>query len=319
MSAGLRAFLEGILDYAGMFPPARLPLEQAIHNHARYRREPEAWLLRNFICPTTRLAELAPFAELLHDGPRPWTLSALGRGGSSPDEFLSSLRTDLAAVAEFNAKHQAAAINVFEVRLPAELPPGSLEDAVRLLDEQRPRALGVHFEPAEGDRRSTVSALAERLDRINTHRTAASRAALPRVGLKLRCGGADAAAIPTCEEVAVAVAACRDAAVPLKFTAGLHHPLRRLDPALGTHTHGFVNVFAAGVLAQALRLPEADVRAVLECEDAAEFAFDASGLRWRGRHVPAAAVTMARQCGVTSFGSCSFDEPRDGLRALGLI
>jgi hypothetical protein len=32
MSAGLRALLTGIVDYAGLFPPAKLPLDQAIRN-----------------------------------------------------------------------------------------------------------------------------------------------------------------------------------------------------------------------------------------------------------------------------------------------
>jgi hypothetical protein len=57
---------------------------------------------------------------------------------------------------------------------------------------------------------------------------------------------------------------------------------------------------------------------VLACEDSTAFTFDDSGIGWRGRHAPVTAVTVARQCGVTSFGSCSFDEPRDDLRALGL-
>src|SRR5947209_6150520 len=99
MSAGLRAFLEGIVDYAGLFPPAQLPLDEAVRNHARYRRGPEAWLLRNFIVPAPRLSELDAFADILHDAERPWGLSALGRGGANPDELLASLRTDLAAVA----------------------------------------------------------------------------------------------------------------------------------------------------------------------------------------------------------------------------
>ena len=41
----LHALVSSIIDYAGLFPPARLPLDTAIGNYARYRTEPEAWML----------------------------------------------------------------------------------------------------------------------------------------------------------------------------------------------------------------------------------------------------------------------------------
>ena len=72
---------------------------------------------------------------------------------------------------------------------------------------------------------------------------------------KLRCGGLEAAAFPSPEQVAFTLDTCRSAGVPLKFTAGLHHPLRHLDPGLQTPMHGFVNVLAAGALAHARRRP----------------------------------------------------------------
>ena len=43
MSPSLRALLSGIIDYAGLFPPAKLPLDQAIRNYARYRTEPDSY------------------------------------------------------------------------------------------------------------------------------------------------------------------------------------------------------------------------------------------------------------------------------------
>src|SRR5205807_8865012 len=70
-----------------------------------------------------------------------------------------------------------------------------------------------------------------------------------QAGLKLRCGGADAAAFPAPEPVAWALINAEDREVPMKFTAGLHHPLRRLDGGVGAHAHGFLNVLLAGVFA----------------------------------------------------------------------
>src|SRR5439155_23923759 len=79
---------------------------------------------------------------------------------------------------------------------------------------------------------------------------------LRRQGYKLRCGGLHASTFPSIEQVAHVITACRDAGVPLKFTAGLHHPLRHYDSAVQTHVHGFLNAFGAGVLAHARKLSE---------------------------------------------------------------
>ena len=35
MHASLRALLEGVIDYAGLFPPAKLPLPEALANYLR--------------------------------------------------------------------------------------------------------------------------------------------------------------------------------------------------------------------------------------------------------------------------------------------
>jgi hypothetical protein len=107
--------------------------------------------------------------------------------------------------------------------------------------------------------------------------------------------------------------------VKLKFTAGLHHPIRHFDSGLSTRMHGFLNVFGAGVLAHARRLIEKQVLQIIEDEDASHFVFDENGFRWKDFAATPEEITAARREMVTSFGSCSFDEPRDDLRALGLL
>src|SRR5262249_48559888 len=100
MSASLRALLTGVIDYAGMFPPAKLPLEEAIRNYARYRKEPEGWMLGRFVCPTTRLADLLHYClELFSD--KPCLVSAVLRGGSTANEFQSGRDQDIRALIEF--------------------------------------------------------------------------------------------------------------------------------------------------------------------------------------------------------------------------
>ena len=109
------------------------------------------------------------------------------------------------------------------------------------------------------------------------------------------------------------------AGVPLKATAGLHHPLRRPDPQLGVTMHGFVNVFVAGVLAHVHALRPGTVEPILLDGTAAHFVSDDDGLRWEDCHVTTDEVREARRHAVLSFGSCSFDEPRADLRELGWL
>ena len=104
MHASVRALLTGIIDYAGMFPPANLPLDEALRNYLRYRSEPESWMLGRFICPAARLAELDAYRGLFQEGP-PFAFSVLGRGGSTDNEFLAGLRADIADIAAFRARH----------------------------------------------------------------------------------------------------------------------------------------------------------------------------------------------------------------------
>ena len=51
----IRTLLEGSIDYAGLFPPAGLPLETALRNYAAYSAGEAAWALGRFILPVGRL------------------------------------------------------------------------------------------------------------------------------------------------------------------------------------------------------------------------------------------------------------------------
>jgi hypothetical protein len=86
-----------------------------------------------------------------------------------------------------------------------------------------------------------------------------------------------------------------------------------------THIHGFLNIFTAGVAAHALQLSEDQVRKIIEDETASNFVFDDKGIHWKSLRASATNTMRARKVLVTSFGSCSFEEPCNDLRAMGLI
>jgi hypothetical protein len=125
-----------------------------------------------------------------------------------------------------------------------------------------------------------------------------------RAGAKIRCGGTT---LPSVQEVAAFIAACRDAGVPFKATAGLHHPIRSSD------RHGFLNLLAAAVFA------DGDLPAIVGEEDPQAFTLDADGFGVHTRRADAQTIAAARAELFVAYGSCSFDEPVDDLAALGLL
>jgi hypothetical protein len=118
---------------------------------------------------------------------------------------------------------------------------------------------------------------------------------------KVRCGGS---VLPTVPGLAEFVQACRRLEVPFKATAGLHEPLRHGDE------HGFLNLLAAVVFG--------DEEEALADEAAESFDVSAETFRWRDRTADAYEIARARELFV-SFGSCSAQEPIDGLQALGML
>jgi hypothetical protein len=57
-SDALRSLLTGLIDYAGLFPPASLDLTTAMSNYAAYRASEHAWMLGRFVVPAAQAAEV---------------------------------------------------------------------------------------------------------------------------------------------------------------------------------------------------------------------------------------------------------------------
>lgn len=58
VAASLHALLENLIDYAGLFPPASLPMERALASYDTYRRGEHAWMLGRFVVPFDRVTEV---------------------------------------------------------------------------------------------------------------------------------------------------------------------------------------------------------------------------------------------------------------------
>ncbi|PSQ90865.1 MAG: hypothetical protein BRD30_04085 [Bacteroidetes bacterium QH_2_63_10] len=326
VTPSLQTLLHEIVDYAGLFPPADLSLHRALQNYAEYRREDEAWMLSRFVLPVRRLPDLTSYRGLFKDGD-PYRLSVLGTGGGTADTFLNAFGRDLEVIETFNEEHGGRAqVDVMEVPLPdalvggAEAEVGSFLDALnRTLVATGTAKLDLFLEVPM--RRDAVEArrLSGLCAAVAEHNSQQAVPARTVVGLKVRCGGAEPTDVPAVEDVATLIVACRDARIPFKATAGLHHPVRHYDDGLDTEMHGFLNIFGAAVLATEHDLDRPDVQAILREENADNFRFLKDAFAWRDLTASLDGVQHARDTLALSFGSCSFEEPIDHLRDLELL
>ena len=295
MKDSLRHFLAGLIDYAGLFPPAALRLAEAIRNHHRYLEGDHGWLLGRFVVPISRLEELPddtafPLAVVI------------------PPEISAE---DLELLGTFR-KH----IELLEIRLlndgdSAGHCTARLQDLHRRLTPSGINNAALFVEP------SIAESAAEAIAAFN--RNLSGDRAIRSAGFKLRCGATDTTAAPLPETVAATIALCRDHDIPMKFTAGMHLPLRNQCRLTGEMQHGFLNIFAAALLFRAGRLSAAEMTDCLRDETPADFLFTDEGFHWRNRTIPTADIQKIRQERIVSFGSCSFNEPVAGLLALGLL
>jgi hypothetical protein len=324
ITPGLRTLLDEIIDYAGLFPPADLSLYRALQNYAEYRRGDEAWMLSRFVLPVRRLPDLRAYGGLFKEG-EPYVFSVLGTGGGTADTFLDAFERDLEVIEMFDEEQGGRAqVDVMEVPLPDALVGGAQDELATFLeavDRTLVRAgtakLDLFLEvPMRRDAVVRLPALCAAVAEHNSQQAVPARSV---VGLKVRCGGDAPSDVPSVEDVAALIVACRDASIPFKATAGLHHPVRHYDDGLDTEMHGFLNIFAAAVLAAEEGLDSPDVQAILREDSADNFRFLKDAVGWRDLTASLDGVRHARDTLALSFGSCSFEEPVDHLRDLELL
>ncbi|HAF04415.1 MAG TPA: hypothetical protein DCG89_11525 [Spartobacteria bacterium] len=302
-AASLHALLVHSIDYAGLFPPCSLALEPALSNQARYVRSDEAWMLNAFVLP---LGQFDAAKKILSDfdPQHPLRVSALGPKTEDAARFREMFTKTSDTIRSLSAYNvDLISVNQLEMFLPDDVDLALLKEARSIIG-----SLPAFWEAPADRAEQTIALLAE-------HN---SNADAPTFGYKLRTGGVTADAFPTSGEIAKALVAPATHQVPIKFTAGLHHSLRQYRDEVQTKMYGFLNVLGAAVLAAEHKWDEKQTSAMLDDEDAKSFSFDDEFFAWREWKIDIKRLKDRRRF-VTSFGSCSFDEPREDLRALKLL
>ncbi|MGH7533541.1 MAG: hypothetical protein ACREL4_09645 [Gemmatimonadales bacterium] len=293
-SPALRALLTGLVDYAGLFPPADLPMRPAVEHYASYSKGDFRWALGRFVLPVARFAEFATASDGIRgaDGHH-WHLAAL----VDPTRF----KPELSEALDFNERPALdATVDVIELKATTA---AIITDAAAARREGLEVFIEVPLDPDP----------APLLDLVLQH------------GLKAkgRTGGITPESIPAIPLVARFLARCIERGLDFKCTAGLHHPIRADHPlTYAPHAphaimHGYVNVFLAAAFLE-FGMPAAAAEEILGETDLAAFGFSDAGVTWRGNRLATDQLTRARAKAL-AFGSCSFDEPIDDLKTAGLL
>ncbi len=288
----LRTLVSGVVDYAGLFPPASLDMPSAVANYAIYRASDDTWMLGRFVVPAARLDE--------------WTSAV---AALSPEHALAWSGAHLSVLLSDEFAHEATQLTDFNTRAPFGVRIDVVEgrtptdDAVLAMAAAMPDDVMLYCEvPHRNDPLELLQAV--------------QRA---RVRAKIRTGGVTPDAFPSPSEIVRFLRRCHELDVTAKATAGLHHPLRgdyRLTyDANAVHgtMYGFLNVFLAAAAIRA-GAPDSVATEILVLTDPVEITSGELGMTACGFEIPAAALHAVREDGLVAFGSCSFLEPVSELR-----
>lgn len=271
-----------------------------MRNQASYTRSEEAWMLGSFVLPIAKFEEAKNFLSQ-YDQKHSLRISALGTKMDNASAFRETMSESMQTMREFvKTRGTILSVTQLEMPLPEDFDEPLLSEARSVLE-----GLPTFFETSADKAEETIALLAQNKSNKN-------------LGFKLRTGGVSADAFPTSAQIAGVLLAAAQHHVPIKFTAGLHHPVRMFRDEVNTKMHGFLNVLGAAVLAVEHHWVEAQIVEMLEDENAGSFSFDKNIFSWREWEMSAERI-KARRKFVTSFGSCSFDEPRQDLRALNFL
>lgn len=295
-SPALRSLLAGLIDYAGLFPPAGLGMDAAVCNYDSYVRGEHDWILGRFIVPASRLAEYEDTVRNSGVDASGWSLSILATA------------SDADVIARFNTRGDesggggSGSIDILEIKAANAR---EIQDAAR--------AFGGNYQIYFETQPERWHALLQ-------------STAVARARAKIRTGGEVPSAIPEESRVLEFLRIASERRLAFKATAGLHHPLRAMhrltykSDSPQAVMHGFLNVFCAAVLLWHEPDHRQEAAWMLSERDADAITMD-EAMTWHNSGVTLSAdqIRDARAQFCIAFGSCSFTEPIEDLRKLGWL
>lgn len=275
--------LDGLIDYAGLYPPASLDLLAVTRNYVCYRQGKDAVALGRLVVDLSRVGELRDVA------------------GDSQQEFHLSITASASPDVDSLLRFLDAGLPIEAIEIKADTP-----SAIERIARQLPVGVTVYFEvPVEGTDAAVLDAI---------------YAASARV--KLRLGGLAAFPSSSSIAGMLQAIADRSllfkATAGLHHPLRGRYPFTDAPgSAVGT-MHGFVNLScAAALLHLGGTVTEAEL--ILDEMDRNAWQVSTDAIRWRDLSWSTLQIEEARREFFCSIGSCSFTQPLAEMGALGWL
>ena len=300
------------IDYAGLFPPASLSLDDVVNNYHRYVNSVEQSMLGRLIIPASRLSEFSALRRsqisVLPSPIRPWRISALLPPIESPhvENRFQKFDAAIELIQKFNAPgNQENTANDIADAIEVKTPDLEIMEATI---DRLPLGIQSFLELPHAE------------DPVKLVQRLKSDTSKKDLNAKIRTGGTTPSLIPSPEEVARFIWNCTQSNVSFKATAGLHHPVRndyRLTYETDSQTatmFGFLNVFYATLMSREHALDINELTKILSAKDPSLFGANENEIFWGDFKVQAERIKSLRLQSIISFGSCSFLEPTTELQ-----
>jgi hypothetical protein len=280
--------MRDVIDYAGLFPPAALPMGAALDEYAAASTGPDAHMLGRFVITAAHLPAFAETVVTRPDLPARLPLSVIVRPGSDDDHR---------AVVAFDASALASRAPITSLECRPQAPSG-----IAWLVQAYGTSRAIYVEV------DVTADLGPWLDAIARHHLRA----------KVRTGGLTPDAFPAPDALLRTLDAFVTRRIPFKATAGLHHAVRGTYPltyapdSARATMYGYLNVLLATAALRAGR-PRAEALALLLQPDG--LVVGDEGATWGAMHLSPDVIAATRRDHFTSFGSCSFREPAGEFHA----
>ena len=295
MFSSLKVLLSSMVDYAGLFPPAKLDLGEAIANYVKYHQTQENWLLGHFVTPISLLSELETLvADKFSENT---IISKCSLSVILSEDWESELK-------QLEAFNNSNKLKIISVEFKS-IPPEEIRRAIHHLSDE----IESFFEIPLSENLAPYLAVLKGT----------------KASAKIRTGGLTAKAFPNADRLCQFIFASAKAQVPFKATAGLHHPLPGKytvsyeTNSFSTSMQGFLNLSILTALVYWQKLTPKEALIVLQESSLNSFQFQDGNIAWQDRHLNLVELQQARQSFFRSFGSCSFQEPLDELGELQLL
>jgi hypothetical protein len=203
----------GLFDDAGMFPPATLPADRAVSEHARHSLSWYDTFVGPLVCNDSRLRLVDEHTARL---------------GLPTTDVTVVVPDGVAAVAKaLNAVDGCPRLRIRALDTPLGNYP--LRKAIAVSEGLAGRGVDMYVE-------IPITQLSDR----DVHELCAAN-----LSVKLRTGGTTTGAFHTEDELARAIVLCASERLRFKCTAGLHNAVRHRDTGTGFEHHGFLNIALA--------------------------------------------------------------------------